>query len=871
MEFLNRLTYRRRFLLFALIFFLCVPPALYVVVQKIQVKIENKKSRFLSLKKGALEKQEEDLINSLIGLLQEGNRKNFQSALKIYSQTYPERRSQLIHMETALAEFLNPDESLAAQENLKMSVIDAVAEILQDSIRSLHWIRNGLITLFCLSALLILAFVWLRALSSHFKRLANHIEELARGDIFLEPASITPFKNEKDDFLRARQLLEKRGQETVSGVSRILQFNQKTQEVQTRLALAIHEGEEGLRKQEERLQELERTMQEIATKCQRLSQGMPSSRSEKDAPVDEGLKQLQIHMGHLVQEAARIVTLMKNVEEKVAGMNQLITFMTKVSERAYKLSRNAFIETANVTIQRESFTSITQKIQRFALHTGNSTQEIHTIFEQMLANVGGVKTEAINCSQEIHEGAEQLLPVNSQLKRLTEREREQKEKCGQYGQMIEDQLSQVARVTETLNQMRTSAAANGQLARTLQESLDQFGTHMRELRRILKRRESSGKLPTAKVPSYGFLDLFSYRSKFYFILFFGFLPVIPLLILLLQDPSLTLLPLILGSLFVAIASLKMRHPLHPLLEALQRNDFSYRLPVSDPTEFSSIATAYNHLSELLDGFWSDMRRLSLQLKSSSKAVFDMARQLEENIDSQIALTRQIATGLRGLLGSFETLDDELICASRGAVATSLLALGGDKGLQQMESIMQEMLTSSFTIVKTLSSLQDEVATINKVIVAMVKIADQSNLLSLNTAIRARKSGSEGRGFSVIADRIREMANQIAGATLDIEHSVEQIVTAVLEASEGVRLFSEQIGQQVQETKETSTQLKTLIDNTQEQMQRFESIKSEIQQQIRQITLLTEITGHLKREANSSHQLAGRLRREMQPLLQTEII
>src|SRR5689334_21106748 len=104
--------------------------------------------------------------------------------------------------------------------------------------------------------------------------------------------------------------------------------------------------------------------------------------------------------------------------------------------------------------------------------------------------------------------------------------------------------------------------------------------------------------------------------------------------------------------------------------------------------------------------------------------------------------------------------------------------------------MHNILTSSSSIVSTLSTLQAEEWSIYQVITTIVKIADQSNLLSLNTAIRASKSGIQGIGFTVIAERIREMADQIALATLDIEKKVQEIIKAILEASEKVNLFSE---------------------------------------------------------------------------------
>lgn len=174
---------------------------------------------------------------------------------------------------------------------------------------------------------------------------------------------------------------------------------------------------------------------------------------------------------------------------------------------------------------------------------------------------------------------------------------------------------------------------------------------------------------------------------------------------------------------------------------------------------------------------------------------------------------------------FMILEDALKSISESLADTEILSTSSEEGLHQMVTIMQKMLAASSNIVTTLFTLQEEVANINQVIVAIVKIADQSNLLSLNTAIRANKSGSQGKGFTVIAVRIREMADQIALATLDIEKAVQEIVEAVRQAAESVTHFSQQVRNQDLATEEVARKLKELIDHTEQQLHHFSLIKS----------------------------------------------
>lgn len=328
-----------------------------------------------------------------------------------------------------------------------------------------------------------------------------------------------------------------------------------------------------------------------------------------------------------------------------------------------------------------------------------------------------------------------------------------------------------------------------------------------------------------------------------------------------------LLLLSIGSLIAALFYINkgIRRPLKPLMPHLQQLEngiYSASIPPSKESELQEIISAFNQLAKFLEGYRNQIHHMLAALKNTFGTVLETAKNLEGSIDAQAMTARQISTASQRFLSSVQNLEDGLIAASRSAMSAGLFAATGSKGLDQMDTIMQGMLTASSTIVTTLSTLQEEVGTINKVIDTIVKIADQSNLLSLNTAIRANKTGIQGKGFTVIADRIREMADQIARATLAIETSVQEIVKAVVEANQGINHFSDQIRSHVQETSEISTQLKQLIGETQNQIERFDQIKEAMQQQMQRITSITAITGEIKKDTASSHILVSKLHREM---------
>src|SRR5947207_13543660 len=100
------------------------------------------------------------------------------------------------------------------------------------------------------------------------------------------------------------------------------------------------------------------------------------------------------------------------------------------------------------------------------------------------------------------------------------------------------------------------------------------------------------------------------------------------------------------------------------------------------------------------------------------------------------------------------------------------------------------------------------------VTTITKVADQTNLLSLNAAIEAEKAGEYGRGFSVVAAEIRRLADQTAVATYDIELLVKEIQSAISAGVMGMDKFSEEVGRGIQDVHEVGSQLSRIIDEAQ---------------------------------------------------------
>src|SRR5204862_4404703 len=165
-----------------------------------------------------------------------------------------------------------------------------------------------------------------------------------------------------------------------------------------------------------------------------------------------------------------------------------------------------------------------------------------------------------------------------------------------------------------------------------------------------------------------------------------------------------------------------------------------------------------------------------------------------------------------------------------AEQTAGLASSGQVGLSRMEETMPQVMEAAGSINAKLAILNEKAGNINQVVTTITKVADQTNLLSLNAAIEAEKAGEYGRGFAVVATEIRRLADQTAVATYDIEQMVKEMQSAVSAGVMGMDKFSEEVRRGIAEVQQVSTQLLQIIQHVQDLTPRFETVSDGMQSQ-----------------------------------------
>ena len=159
-------------------------------------------------------------------------------------------------------------------------------------------------------------------------------------------------------------------------------------------------------------------------------------------------------------------------------------------------------------------------------------------------------------------------------------------------------------------------------------------------------------------------------------------------------------------------------------------------------------------------------------------------------------------------------------------------------------------------------LSEKAGNISQVVTTITKVADQTNLLSLNAAIEAEKAGEYGRGFAVVATEIRRLADQTAVATYDIEQMVKEIQSAVAAGVMGMDKFSEEVRRGMQDVQQVGGQLSQVIQQVQALAPRVESVNEGMQAQA---TGAEQITQALTQLSEAAQQTVDSLRQSSQAI------
>jgi methyl-accepting chemotaxis protein WspA len=325
-------------------------------------------------------------------------------------------------------------------------------------------------------------------------------------------------------------------------------------------------------------------------------------------------------------------------------------------------------------------------------------------------------------------------------------------------------------------------------------------------------------------------------------------------------------------LVTAIALLVARTITRPIREAarvadqIASGDLTAATDAEAPGEAGQLLGAIRKMIQDLRSLIARIQRSSITLLSTATEISAASRQQEQAVYDYSASTNEAAAAVNEISATSQELLKTMNEVNQVANQASRMASTGQKSLSGMDQTMRQLAESTESIGSKLSVISERAANINLVVTTITKVADQTNLLSINAAIEAEKAGEYGLGFLVVAREIRRLADQTAVATLDIERMVKEMQYSVSAGVMEMDKFSEQVRQVVGEVGQIGGQLGQIIHGVQGLHQRFDQVtegmrvQSQGADQIREaMTRLSEAAGQTSSTIREFNKATDRLR------------
>jgi len=268
-----------------------------------------------------------------------------------------------------------------------------------------------------------------------------------------------------------------------------------------------------------------------------------------------------------------------------------------------------------------------------------------------------------------------------------------------------------------------------------------------------------------------------------------------------------------GLLLMRAITAPMQRIVHAL-DKLRSGDLSVRLSLDRKDEFGAIESGFNEMAEAIATLVAQAQRSSVQVTTSVTEIAATSKQQQATATETAATTTEIGATSREIAATSRDLVRTMTEVTSAADQASSLAGSGQQGLARMEETMHQVMGAADLVNAKLGILNEKASNITQMVVTIVKVADQTNLLSLNAAIEAEKAGEYGRGFAVVATEVRRLADQTAVATYDIEQMVREIQSAVSAGVMGMDKFSEEVRRGMFEVQQVGEQLSQIIHQVQ---------------------------------------------------------
>ncbi|HDZ56391.1 MAG TPA: methyl-accepting chemotaxis protein [Pseudomonas xinjiangensis] len=298
-----------------------------------------------------------------------------------------------------------------------------------------------------------------------------------------------------------------------------------------------------------------------------------------------------------------------------------------------------------------------------------------------------------------------------------------------------------------------------------------------------------------------------------------------------------------------------------VIESLQAiasgdGDLTRRVNVEAHDEIGSMIHLFNGFLDTLQGTMRQVIEAASPLGHVSNELYRLTQGSEESAKSQQHHTNSISRDILTMTDRIQEVARRSKQASEEAGSASRQAVTARKHIGDLSTSVSDLGSSVMGAVQAMQQLEKETQEVGSVLTVIRSIAEQTNLLALNAAIEAARAGEQGRGFAVVADEVRNLAQKTAASTAEIQ----QIIQRLQSSANTVLNVMHNNGEKSRESIERSVEATELLDTIARTVIQIDELNAGIaqftQEQIGLSSSIQQETQVLQQDAQATAHGAG---------------
>ncbi len=325
-----------------------------------------------------------------------------------------------------------------------------------------------------------------------------------------------------------------------------------------------------------------------------------------------------------------------------------------------------------------------------------------------------------------------------------------------------------------------------------------------------------------------------------------------------------------GLLAIWLISRRITRPLRDMVVMLDNigqgeGDLTQRLHIDSRNELGQIATGFNTFLTRLQGMISEVVGSVQKVSDASEHTADIAIRTDKGVQTQLAEIELVATAVHEMTATAQDVARNATQAAEAASHADRAAKQGRHIVQDTGATITELAGEIGRAVDVVQTLARDSENIDAILVTIRSIAEQTNLLALNAAIEAARAGEQGRGFAVVADEVRNLAQKAQQATGEIQQMIQQLqngtrdVVQVMEQSQSRTQRSVEQADAAAEALQAITQAVSLINDMNNQIASAAEEQSAVAEDInRNVTNIGQVAQDVAGGAEEASQASAGL-------------